>query len=102
MNENSNNAPVWFGLTSPPIVAANTSHVAYSDEFGFAFGQTDPSFPNEQVGRDVWVVALSGGSPSLVTSNLGDQAYPQLTRTGRVLWLDSSRARTDLMTKAVP
>ena len=104
VRESSRVAPTWFGLTAPPLVSSSADYVAYSDESGYAidYAGQDPTFPNEEIGRDVWVLATRGGTPFRVTMNRGDQAYPVIAGRRQVLWLDSSRARTDLMTKVLP
>lgn len=97
-------APAWIGLTPPPIVSSSANYITYSDEFGYAydFSVDDPTFPNEEVGRDVWARRVAGGDPFRVSRNIGDQAFPVMAGGRRVLWLDSSQARTDLMTKVLP
>ncbi|MDQ3940075.1 MAG: M4 family metallopeptidase [Actinomycetota bacterium] len=103
--EGADFAPVWFAVSpAPPLISFAGSFVSYHDEFGYVYDRfaNDPEFPNEEVGRDVWVVPASGGGPVRITSNIGDQAYPQMAEGNRVLWLDSSRARTDLMTRVLP
>jgi bacillolysin len=104
VGERNELAPIWIGLTPPPLPVANGRYVTYTDEFGYAYDYSvdDPTFPSDQVGRDVWRVSANGGRPVRVTNNRGDQAYPVITSTSRVLWLDSSQARTDLMTKVLP
>jgi bacillolysin len=104
VGERSDLAPIWIGLTPPPVPMASGRYVTYADEFGYAYDYSvdDPTFPSDQVGRDVWFVNASGGRPVRVTNNRGDQAYPVITPTSRVLWLDSSQARTDLMTRVLP
>ncbi|MGH2808610.1 MAG: M4 family metallopeptidase [Actinomycetota bacterium] len=94
-------APIWALIAPPPVPVANGRYVTYSDEFGYAVAGSG-GFPNDEVGRDVWRVAASGGRPVRVTNNRGDQAYPSITPTSRVLWLDSSQSRTDLMTRVLP
>lgn len=104
VRQDSRVAPVWFGLTPPPLVSTSRNYITYSDEFGYAydFFVDDPTFPNTEVGRDVWVLRTGRREPFRVTNNIGDQAYPVMAQGTRVLWLDSSRARTDLMTKVLP
>jgi hypothetical protein len=104
VREDSELAPIWIGLTPPPLPDASRRYVTYADEFGYAYDYVvdDPTFPSDQVGRDVWFVRASGGRPVRVTNNRGDQAYPVITSTSRILWLDSSQARTDLMTRVLP
>jgi hypothetical protein len=73
--------------------------VTYSSELDYAL---QGSIPAHQVGRDVWIArATRNATPHLVTHNRGDQAYSVMaSRKGkRVVWFDSVKARTDLMTQ---
>lgn len=100
VKEDSPLAPVWFGVTAPPTISANASYITYADELAYVldFIGSGDQVPSAQIGRDVWIVSSSGGDPELVTRNRGDQAYPSLVGSGRkVVWLDSSNGRTDLM-----
>lgn len=104
VREGAAGAPTWeFGTyaLSPPIPSANGDWVVYNDELGYVrhFVLQDPDFPASEVGRDVWIVPASGGSPQRMTTNRGDQAYPLMARGRRVLWLDSSQGHTDLVTR---
>ncbi|MGH2734295.1 MAG: M4 family metallopeptidase [Actinomycetota bacterium] len=100
--EDSPFAPVWQGVTGalvPPVPSANADFVAYSDESDYVTRFVDElPITNENVGRNVYVVPVAGGTPRLVTENRGDQAYPAIADGDQVLWLDGSMARTDLMT----
>jgi bacillolysin len=103
--EDSGAGPVWvLGLTNPPIPSANDRFVVYSSELNYAieFGLDSDLVENEQVGRDIFIVPLGGGEPQLVTNNRADQAFPSLGSGRRVIWLDSSGGRTDLVTREVP
>ena len=91
------NSPRWEGFAGLPLVDANGTYAVYTDERGYL-----NSGPASEVGRDVWIVPLAGGTPVKVTDNRGDQAWPQLGTGRRALWLDSARARTDLVTRIVP
>ena len=91
------NSPRWEGYAGLPLVDANASYAVYTDERGYL-----NSGPASGVGRDVWMVPLSGGTAVKVTDNRGDQAWPQLGTGRRAIWLDSARARTDLVTRIVP
>jgi beta propeller repeat protein len=95
-------APVWNGYTSPPKVSANNNWVVYHEEFGYATAEVDPQFPAAQVGRDVYMVSAKGGKPLIVSCNKGDQAYPSIGSGQRVVFMDSSRLSTDLVTSASP
>ncbi len=93
-------APVYQGITpEAPRLSANEDFVVYPDEYGYARA-SDPGYDREQVGRDVWIVPVTGGIPRLVTCNRGDQAYPSIGDGERAAWLDGSLGRTDLMTRA--
>lgn len=93
-------APRWTGgLTPPPVVSTNGTVIAYSDERPLAAAFVDRApVPYAEIGRDVFVVAVTGGSPVRVSSNRGDQAYPSVGGGTRVIWLDASSGRTDLVT----
>jgi beta propeller repeat protein len=95
-------APVWNGYTSPPKVSANNNWVAYHEEFGYSTADLDPSFPAAQIGRDVFMVSAKGGPPLIVSCNKGDQAFPSIGYGQRVVFMDSSRLSTDLVTKKTP
>ena len=95
-------APAWNGFTSPPKVSANKNWVAYDEEFGYSIAEVDPQFPSAQIGRDVFLVSARGGGPMLVSCNKGDQAFPAIGRGQRVVFMDSSRESTDLVTKVGP
>jgi hypothetical protein len=98
---------VWaLALTAPPIVSANGSYFVYSSELDYArefgaFGRPG-GVPNEEVGRDIFIVPIGGGPTARVTSNRADQAFPLIGAGRRVLWLDSSDGGTDLVTRVVP
>jgi hypothetical protein len=103
----SDHAPVWIlALTYPPIVSANDRYLVYSSELEYAreFGAIGRpgSVPNDEVGRDVFLVPLGGGEPTAVTSNRGDQAFPLIGAGRRVIWLDSLTGLTDVVTRDVP
>lgn len=105
VSERSNVAPVYVGVTAPSAPSVNRRWLAYTDEYGYALEFTvDPdAIPSDRVGRDIFIVRASGGTPRLVTSNRGDQAYPAFAGSGRkLLWLDSSQGRTDLLKRIVP
>lgn len=52
--------------------------------------------------RDVMIIATDGtGTPQSVTTNRGDQSHPVIGDGRRVLWLDSSQGRINLLTKLV-
>ena len=88
------NPPIWdpssFFL---PVPAVNGGHVVYTG--AQRSGAT-------VFGRDLFIVPLAGGIPVPVTENRGDQAYPALASGRRVLCLDASLGRADLMTRLVP
>jgi Zn-dependent metalloprotease len=99
VKELSEIAPVYDGIAlEPPRISANNSYLVYVDEYGF----TVPDYDPEHVGRDVWQLPVTGGSPRLVTCNRGDQAYASIGNRQRAVWLDGSLGRTDLMTRAKP
>jgi Zn-dependent metalloprotease len=99
VKESSGIAPVYDGIAlEPPRVSANNSYLVYVDEYGF----TVPDYDPEHVGRDVWHLPVTGGSPQLVTCNRGDQGYASIGKGRRAVWLDGSLGRTDLMTRARP
>jgi hypothetical protein len=103
--ESSAAAPVWFlGLTNPPVVSANDRYAVYSSELNYAieFGLDSDLVDNEQVGRDIFIVPVTGGRAELVTSNRADQAFPLIGGGRKVVWLDSSSAATDLVVREVP
>jgi hypothetical protein len=83
-------------------VSANNNWVVYHEEFGYATAEVDPQFPAAQIGRDVYMVSAKGGKPLIVSCNKGDQAYPSIGSGQRVVFMDSSRLSTDLVTKASP
>lgn len=88
------NPPIWDPSSLfLPIPAVNAAHVVYAG--AQRSGAT-------VFGRDVFIVPLAGGISVPVTENRGDQAYPALASGRRVLWLDASMGRADLMTRAVP
>jgi Zn-dependent metalloprotease len=99
VKESSEIAPVYDGIAlEPPRISANNSYLVYVDEYGF----TVPDYDSEHVGRDVWHLPVTAGSPRLVTCNRGDQAYASIGNGQRAVWLDGSLGRTDLMTRAKP
>jgi bacillolysin len=87
IREGSPRAPRWQGL-SLALIAANNSYVAYTDERRLG-------------GRDVRLIPVDGGRPVRVTTNRGDQAYPGLGFGRRVVFLDASQGRTDLVARTV-
>ncbi|HVF52048.1 MAG TPA: M4 family metallopeptidase, partial [Actinomycetota bacterium] len=99
--ETSAQAPVWTsfltGAFTGPALAANATTIAYTDEFYYAMRDVNEPVEAAQVGRDVWVVPFAGGTPTLVTTDRGDQAYPALGSGSTVIWLDASSGRTDLV-----
>jgi Zn-dependent metalloprotease len=88
IREGSRRAPRWQGL-SLALIAANRGYVAYTDERRLG-------------GRDLRLIPVGGGRPVRVTSNRGDQAYPGLSFGRRVVFLDASQGRTDLVARTVP
>jgi bacillolysin len=93
-------SPRWEGYVGLPLVDANATYAVYTDERGYL-----NNGPASEVGRDVWMVPLAGEETAVavkVTDNRGDQAWPQLATGRRAIWLDSARARTDLVTRIVP
>lgn len=93
-------SPVWIGDTNLLIPSANSKWVTYNDEL---FYLVDPSLADpEQIGRDVWIARASGGPAKLVTANRGDQAYPAMAGGRRVVWFDTAKAQTDLVTQKSP
>jgi Zn-dependent metalloprotease len=99
VKESSEIAPVYDGIAlEPPRISANNSYLVYVDEYGF----TVPDYDPEHVGRDVWHLPVTGGSPQLVTCNRGDQGYASMGNGQRAVWLDGSLGRTDLMTSPRP
>jgi hypothetical protein len=71
------------------LIAANSDFVAYTDE-------------RRPGGRDLRLLPVSGGTAVPVSSNRGDQAYPGLGIGRRVVFLDASQGRTDLVARTVP
>ena len=88
IRESSQRAPRWRGL-SLALIAANKDFVAYTDERTLG-------------GRDLRLLPVGGGVSVPVTSNRGDQAYPGLSLGRRVVFLDGSQGRTDLVARTVP
>ena len=101
VSETSANAPQWHQVSMPPWPSGNSNYVTYSDERSFVIGPNGGA-PAPGSGRDVWIASLGGGRPKLVTSNVGDQAYPQMGLGRTVLFLDTSQGQTDLMSRRVP
>ena len=99
IEERSPAAPRWLGV-SFSLIAANKNFVAYTDESAYEAvivgGELEP-----RAGRDLWLLPVGGGTPVPVTSNSGDQAYPGLGFGRRVVFLDSSQGRTDLVARTV-
>ena len=107
VRSSSDDAPVWvLALTTPPLVSANDNYFVYSSEMEYAreFGAIGRpgSVPNDQVGRDIFIVPIRGGSPVPVTENRADQAFPLIGEDRRVIWLDSTTSLTDLVSRVVP
>jgi Zn-dependent metalloprotease len=100
IRERSPAAPGWLGV-SLALIAANKNFVVYTDESAYesvlAGGELAPG-----EGRDLRLLPVGGGTPVSVTSNSGDQAYPGLGFGRRVVFLDSSQGRTDLVARTVP
>ncbi len=99
IQERSPAAPRWLGV-SFALIAANKNFVAYTDESAYegviVGGELEPG-----EGRDLWLLPVGGGTAVPVTSNSGDQAYPGLGFGRRVVFLDSSQGRTDLVARTV-
>jgi Zn-dependent metalloprotease len=91
-------APFYEGITSePPRISANDRFLVYAEEYGY-----DRASDPENIGRDVWHMPVTGGTPRVVSCNRGDQGYPSIGNGQRAVWLDGSLGRTDLMTRAEP
>jgi Zn-dependent metalloprotease len=88
IREGSTRAPRWQGV-SLALIAANSNYVAYTDE-------------RRAGGRNLRLLPIGGGTSVPVTSNRGDQAYPGLSFGRRVVFLDASQGRTDLVARTVP
>jgi Zn-dependent metalloprotease len=99
VQERSPAAPRWLGV-SFALMAANRNFVAYTDESAYeaviAGGELEP-----RAGRDLRLLPVGGGTPVPVTTNSGDQAYPGLGFGRRVVFLDASQGRTDLVARTV-
>jgi Zn-dependent metalloprotease len=87
IGERSQRAPRWLG-GSLALIAANKNFVAYTDE-------------RAPGGRNLRLLPVDGGRAVPVTSNRGDQAYPGLGFGRRVVFLDASQGRTDLVARTV-
>ena len=101
--EDSELSPVWVGgrltgMASGPALSAGADFVAYTDERALAakFVERSP-IPSSSVGRDVWLIAVDGGTPQLLTAARGDQGFPAMGAGSLVLWFDGRAARTDLL-----
>jgi hypothetical protein len=102
--ESATTAPLWVGATSldPPTPTANRTKVAWHDEFCVVFAfEPGSGCDADKIGRDLWRSPASGGRPKLATRNRGDQAFPSFGSNSRLVWLDTSRARTDLRVKRI-
>jgi beta propeller repeat protein len=88
IREGSSRAPRWQG-SSFALLAANNNYVVYTDERRLG-------------GRDLRLIPVGGGRSVRVTLNRGDQAYPGLSVGRRVVFLDASQGRTDLVARFVP
>jgi Zn-dependent metalloprotease len=105
VSHKSPKAPIWFGITPPPVVAANAKAVSYTTEENYFLWLAFPpgSIDLHDVGRHIYEVPIGGGAPKLVTHNGGDQAYPTMTGSDqRVVWIDGSQGEDDIMTRATP
>ncbi|MGH2818612.1 MAG: M4 family metallopeptidase [Actinomycetota bacterium] len=87
IRESSRRAPRWLG-GSFALIAANKNFVAYTDE-------------RAPGGRNLRLISVNGGTSVRVTLNRGDQAYPGLGLGRRVVFLDASQGRTDLVARTV-
>lgn len=102
--EGTDASPLWAGLSAPPTPSANRDLVTYTDEYGYVarFVRGDAGLSAWDMGRDVWMLPSGGGTPQRVSTVRGDQAYAAMATGRRVVWLDGSRGRTDLVTRVVP
>ncbi len=99
VRENDPNSPWWFGSTGLLIPSANKKYVTYYDEWAFLGGPGESTVDTREIGRDVWIVKASGGSPQKITQNIGEQAYPSALpgKARKAMWIDSSQGQSDLM-----
>lgn len=99
VKEKDPNSPWWFANTGQLIPSANKKYVTYYDEWAFLGGPGGSIVDTREIGRDVWIVKTSGGSPQKISQNIGDQAYPAALsgRARKAMWIDSSQGRSDLM-----
>jgi bacillolysin len=102
VKQSNKHAPVWLGLSENSLITANGNYVVYVDEAGYQSFLNGATVAADQIGRDLWIVSVSGGKPVRVTSNRGDQAFPALGHDRRVVWFDGTHGHTDLMTREVP
>jgi bacillolysin len=96
--------PTWFSAASytPPAPAVNDEVVVYGDEQN-VFQTAGEDVPASEIGRDLWLVPVDGSEePTKVTDGRGDQSFATLGDGRRVLWLDSSSGKTDLLSRLVP
>ena len=100
IGERSSAAPGWLGV-SFSLMAANDDFVVYTDETAYQTVVTGGELESGE-GRDLWLLPVAGGFRRPVTSNGGDQAYPGLGFGRRVVFLDASPGRTDLVVRTVP
>jgi bacillolysin len=88
IRESSRRAPRELDFDFAAQIAANRDFVVYTDE-------------RTRGGRDLRLLRVGGGTPVRATSNRGDQAYPGLGFGRRVVFLDASQGRTDLVARTV-
>jgi beta propeller repeat protein len=89
IRESSRRAPRELDFNFAAQIAANRDFVAYTDE-------------RTPGGRNLLLLPVGGGTAVPVTFNRGDQAYPGLASGRRVVFLDASQGRTDLVARTVP
>ncbi|MFF2659795.1 M4 family metallopeptidase [Kitasatospora sp. NPDC058032] len=66
--------------------------------FGYAGGRVSDTMKNTDLPK-LWQLPLTGGTPERVSCNRGGQYAPVADRGTRVLWLDATAGRTDLVVR---
>ncbi|MFE6866620.1 M4 family metallopeptidase [Kitasatospora sp. NPDC057692] len=96
--DGSGTALVLAGGTAEPrrITALTATDRAVT--FGYAGGRVGGGVKNADLPK-LWQLPLTGGTPERVSCNRGGQYAPVADRGTRVLWLDATAGRTDLVVR---
>ncbi|MFB7470082.1 M4 family metallopeptidase [Kitasatospora sp. NPDC056184] len=96
--DGSGTTVVLAGGTAEPRRITSLTATDRAVTFGYAGGRVGGGMKNTDLPK-LWQLPLAGGTPERVSCNRGGQYAPVADRGTRVLWLDATAGRTDLVVR---